>query len=379
MTQRLTIVLPLKGRYPWTFRFLAHAERMRLPYRFLVADGQVDELPAERLSAHRDLFPNLDIEYVRYPDDTSLQHFFRKMADACGRVRTPYAMLADNDDFLGLRGIERTLDFLDDHPDFVCGRGQILAFSLVQADVCGSLLEGRPSDIFFQYNTAGAVADLKSERLRAGLDLGNYYAVSRAEALAVIFRECVEIDFSDYMLHESFHSLRLSTFGKSHVDGSAVSYFRQMRTSSTYRFDRDWARHLLDSNFTIELQAMTDKISAAVLTETEVVGKEAIDEIVRSTIEGYLREFLYIEFGLSTQLRRRLTRDLPGFLRQARDRWSRLCTGWKRRSAVLKSAGGDRGRAESLLAQLDELDRALLSLSHEPAMAFARQLAEVRV
>jgi glycosyltransferase domain-containing protein len=377
MSQRLTVVLPLKGRYPWTFRFLAHADRMRLPYRFLIADGEVDEAVAGRLSAHRDLFPHLDIEYIRYPDDRSLQHFFRKMADVCGRVRTPYAMLADNDDFLGFAGIERALDFLDDHPDYVCARGQILAFSLIPSDARGSHLEGRPSELTFQYNTPGTLADLPGERLRAGLNLGNYYAVCRAESLATICKECVEIDFSDYMLHESFHSLRLSTCGKSHVDGSTISYFRQMRTSSTYRSDRDWVRHLLDSRFTIELQAMTDKISAAAVT-TEDVSRDVTDEIVRATIESYLREFLYVEFGLSTQVRRRLSRGAPAFVRRARDRWSRLRSGWERRSAALKSARGDRGRAGALLAQLDELECALFSVSSGPAMAFARQLVEVR-
>jgi hypothetical protein len=48
MAPRLTIVMPLKGRHLFTFRFLWHANRMRLPYRFLIADGQVNEAVAQR-------------------------------------------------------------------------------------------------------------------------------------------------------------------------------------------------------------------------------------------------------------------------------------------------------------------------------------------
>ena len=67
---RLTIVMPLKGRRLFTFRFLRYADALRMPYRFIVADGQVNEAAARHLENSRETFPNLDIEYIRYPDDT---------------------------------------------------------------------------------------------------------------------------------------------------------------------------------------------------------------------------------------------------------------------------------------------------------------------
>ena len=62
--QRLTIVLPLKGRALFTLRFLWHANKVRLPYRFLIADGQVDPVLAELLEMPHVLFPNIDVEYI---------------------------------------------------------------------------------------------------------------------------------------------------------------------------------------------------------------------------------------------------------------------------------------------------------------------------
>ena len=78
-TPRLTIVLPLKGRYLFTLRFLWHANRARLPYRFIVADGQVHPVLAEILENSHTHFSELDIEYIRYPDDVDFSRFFAKM------------------------------------------------------------------------------------------------------------------------------------------------------------------------------------------------------------------------------------------------------------------------------------------------------------
>jgi hypothetical protein len=40
---------------------LWHAEEARLPYRFLLADGLVNEAVAKCLEASRSIFPHLDI------------------------------------------------------------------------------------------------------------------------------------------------------------------------------------------------------------------------------------------------------------------------------------------------------------------------------
>src|SRR6516165_4890691 len=81
MEPRLTIVLPLKGRPLFTLRFLWHANRARLPYRFLVADGEVHPELAKLLENSQKTFPALDLEYIRYPDDIDFKRYYAKMAD----------------------------------------------------------------------------------------------------------------------------------------------------------------------------------------------------------------------------------------------------------------------------------------------------------
>src|SRR5438874_1114489 len=113
MATKLTILLPLKGRHLHTLRFFWHANRYGLPYRFLVADGEVHPVVARLLGKPERVFPNLDIEYVQYPNDVDLSRYYEKLADAVSRVRTPYVMHADNDDFLMASGVDHCVKFLE--------------------------------------------------------------------------------------------------------------------------------------------------------------------------------------------------------------------------------------------------------------------------
>ena len=135
MSARLTIILPLRGRPLFTLRFLWHANAARLPYKFIIADGEVRQELSHLLENSAKLFPDIDVEYIRYPDDTDFGRYFAKMTDALQRVQTPYAMLADNDDFLALTGLERSLDFLDANPDYVCYGGGIGGFAVYSRNV----------------------------------------------------------------------------------------------------------------------------------------------------------------------------------------------------------------------------------------------------
>src|SRR5262249_44916375 len=125
----LSIVLPLKGRPLHTLRFLWHANQIRLPYPILIADGMVKE-GVSRLIEDHSTFPNLAIEYHRYPDDVSFGHFYRKLADIMRKVRTPYVKMVDNDDFIGVAALDKCVEFLEGHPDYVCCGGGIAGFAL---------------------------------------------------------------------------------------------------------------------------------------------------------------------------------------------------------------------------------------------------------
>ncbi len=97
---RLTVIIPVwKGRGPeYVNRLLRHAKDM--PYEFKVVHNEGG------------------------------QDYFDKVAEAVANVTTPYVMRMDDDDFLAMSGIERSLDFLDEHPDYIAASGLMAGFSV---------------------------------------------------------------------------------------------------------------------------------------------------------------------------------------------------------------------------------------------------------
>jgi glycosyltransferase domain-containing protein len=360
MTPRLTIVMPLKGRDPFTFRFLWYANKVRLPYRFLIADGQVNTAVARRLENSRAEFPELDIEYVRYPDDVDFSHYFRKMSDAMRRVRTPYVMHADNDDFLGYCGIERSLDFLDTNADYGCARARVLNFAVrPQAVEPHKDLYGRFNRFYLHGDFRDIVAPTAGRRLQdAGLCNALYYAIYRTETLARTWNEVVEIDFSDLTLHENYFALRALTYGKVYTTKHAISYYSQSGTGISYQPLLDWAGHLIRSRFTSEARDVIDRISLAAANGDD--SARTIAEDVTTILETHYRNFLSMNYGLPAQIKRTMRKKWPRLVNGLRSR-PRLSVGRELTAALatLKAAGASEEELRRTRTEIATIDLAL--------------------
>lgn len=316
MTARLTIVLPLKGRHLFTLRLLWHANRARLPYRFLVADGEVHPELAKLLENSRTTFPNLDLEYVRYPDDVDFKRYYAKMADVFQRVRTPYVKIADNDDFLAPAGLKCCVDFLDAHADYVCCSGAIGGFSVrASPHESRELVSGSFNKLSSRFGLHDRAVDLKSpsatERVVAGLrNTWNFYAVFRSPALAQMWQEMLELNPTNLQLSERFFVMRALTLGKARCDTSFFSYWRQYWTSlqlhwtsSQSEVRRDFVYYLLRSRFTEDVANVVQRISNR-LVELDGGDPEEIAEHLRGPLEVWVREFIRHDFGAYATLRR---------------------------------------------------------------------------
>ena len=323
MTSRLTIVLPLKGRPLFTLRFLWHANKVRLPYRFLIADGEVHPELARLLQDSRKTFADLDLEYVRYSDDVNFTHYYAKMADAFSRVSTPYVKIADNDDFLAAAGLECCMDFLDAHPDHVCCSGGIGGFSLrfrrqdAPAPVTGPLnkLAYRcgPHDRAMHLDSICA-----TDRVLAGLrNTWNFYAVFRAPVLALIWKELLEINPTNLQLAERFIAMRALTLGKARCESTFFSYWRQYWTSLQLHWTssrsaarQDFAHYLLRSRFTADVAEVLDRLSRS-LAAIDGGDPEQIGDQLRDSLEDWLRALIRHDFGAYATLRRHLRAHAP--------------------------------------------------------------------
>jgi len=117
------------------------------PFRILIADGGEDEEIQTTLENY-DNYPNISYEYIRYPYDKNLTKFHNKLEDVTKRVRTPYAMMADNDDQIVMEGIYKSIEFLENNPDYCCSRGNVISYS--EGDFSGrgiNLYSDYPEDI----------------------------------------------------------------------------------------------------------------------------------------------------------------------------------------------------------------------------------------
>jgi glycosyltransferase domain-containing protein len=358
MNQRLTILLPLKGRALFTLRFLFHASKARLPHRFIVADGQVQEELARLLEDSRKLFPALDIEYVRYPDDSSFRQFFTKVVDGLSRVKTPYVMMADNDDFLMPTGLERSLDFLDAHRDYVCAGGGIAGFSVHSrqggplAGVVGSInrlaYRYAPHDRSIDLNSPSAI-----ERLAQGLRISwGYYAVYRTPVLLGIWREVLEMNLSDLQLHERFCALRALTQGKAGSDPATIAYIRQYWTSLQSAFTKDWVHHLVRSHFSSDFAEIVRRVSTAAAASDGIAPSIAAEQL-RDGMERWYQNFLSRSYGTSAVARRYIRTRAPSFVNWVKMhcRYPAAIERW-RLFARLRGSGAPDSYLKSLRAEL---------------------------
>ncbi len=367
---RLTIVLPLKGRHLFTLRYLWYANEARLPYRFVIADGQVNEIVARYLENSREIFTHLDIEYVRYPNDANYSRYFAKMTDAMSRVRTPYAMLGDNDDFLGIDGIERALDFLEANADYVCACGRVAGFTVYsEFGNPNGAVQGRLNHLYMASNPNDAAAPMAADRLRqVGIYPLIYYGIYRTEALATIWRETQQIDFSDLVLHENFHALRTLTLGKVRANRATVTHFAQILTSLNTQASRDWVQHLLRSRYTSEVQAIAERLSTAVAS-ADGIAAAPVAEDVRGMLERALREFLWANFGLRTDIKRRIRAKWPRLERYFHNR--RRFAVDRKKTSLLAQLANEGAAPEHIERTRQELEAIETAISPRAFAAFA--------
>ena len=105
----------------------------------------------------------------------------------------------------------------------------------------------------------------------------------------------MEIDFSDLVLHETYHAMRTLTLGKVRTNKATITYYSQIGTSMTADPSRDWVRHLLRSRLTSEVQDFIKRISSAAIAAG--ADEAEIDEQVRALIERHFRNFLSMNYG----------------------------------------------------------------------------------
>ena len=110
MIDKITFLLPTKGRDNFTLRLLKYFNKLKTPIDLIIGDG----LPNKNTNflKHKEKFPYLNYQYIEY-NDINLLAYYKKLYDMCTKANTKYVMLIDNDDFPLISGISKNIEFLE--------------------------------------------------------------------------------------------------------------------------------------------------------------------------------------------------------------------------------------------------------------------------
>lgn len=205
--QLLTVILVIRDRPNYTFRWMNYANKTQFPFKILIADGGKD-FTVETYLKEQSHYPNLNYDYLRYPYDASIKDYLHKISGAVHQVTTPYVILADDDDFWNVDGIRASIRFLEEHADYATCRGRNFTFSQHEKNSLETVYS--PHSIF---DTAQPLASERVMAIYPHLG-GTFYDVHRSSQFQTIFKTVAEIDFHLMPMIETIISLLDAANGK---------------------------------------------------------------------------------------------------------------------------------------------------------------------
>ncbi len=214
-----TVLLMLKDRFSFTKRWLNYMAAIKFPYKVFIADGSADDQARHYLESNKEKFGCLDINYVRYPYDENYSVYYKKIADALGKIKTKYVSVSDNDDFYVVEGIARSIEFLEKNGDYSSCRGEISSVAVYAPSDRPDLkfLYGKAGDIVYKYYYGESI-ELEGSSQRVMRHAAKYdptfYDVHRTSHLRMCFETLRDIDPENLYIAEGLTSFLTVASGK---------------------------------------------------------------------------------------------------------------------------------------------------------------------
>jgi glycosyltransferase domain-containing protein len=179
------------------------------PFKILIADGGRDSDIQTTLENY-DNYPNISYEYIRYPYDETLTEFHNKLEDVTKRVRTPYAMMADNDDQIVMEGVYKSIEFLENNPDYCCSRGNIISYR-------AGNFSGRGINLYSDYpeDVTGSTAQERLLNICTHFH-SSWHNVIRTNYLLATFKLLKIANSSDFRFSGQFPGFFIALWGNEH-------------------------------------------------------------------------------------------------------------------------------------------------------------------
>lgn len=125
----LTIILLLKDRQEYNYRFISHFLENSLNLNLFISDGSKKKITP---SISNLIKKNKKIRYFKYPEDNSYERFYKKVHSSLKSIKTKFVLFAANDDFIVYKNIIKCLNFLKKNKNYIGSGGTMLGFTMIK-------------------------------------------------------------------------------------------------------------------------------------------------------------------------------------------------------------------------------------------------------
>ncbi|MCF6149086.1 MAG: TIGR00180 family glycosyltransferase [Candidatus Kuenenia sp.] len=141
LQEMISILIPTKNRSDFLTRTLLYYVKVNFKGRIYIGDSSNDEHTEKNKHTIEILKDKLKIIYRYFPSPPYM-HEGMCVKDLTEIADTPYAVYSGDDDFLIPAGLEKCIDFLENHPDYNAAHGFRINFSLENDDAYSKIISG---------------------------------------------------------------------------------------------------------------------------------------------------------------------------------------------------------------------------------------------
>ncbi len=222
--RELTIVLPLKDKSEYTEIWLN--SNLSDKYNYIIADGSQDNSNEKIVNK----FNLENLIYIKFSPDLKIRDFLHKLYISMSKVKTKYVMLADNDDFLVFKGIDKCLDRIKKDKTAITVQGKIglvrkinqLRYKRISYDYVRNLYRSEKCFENFQLCT----------RIYAPL----WYSIYKSNYQLNLFKQIFDSGITNPYLAEEFHTY--ITLAQGNILYEPSYYYVRLleRSGSTHKY-----------------------------------------------------------------------------------------------------------------------------------------------
>ena len=318
MLDQLTIVIPTYKRYPFLKRLLKFYNSYNISTNFLI----LDSTPYEPEDKELIIFLNQkNIEWLKYKENI---FFSSKLAEGCNKIKTKYAVLNADDDFIIPSSLSKCISFLNLNHDYSSAYGRFYRHLNYQ-----DLINKKFSIGLLHKSIDNVLHDLPSDRLSSyslGKTTPPFYSVQKTEIFKLAWKEAGK-HTSKWGLGEILPSVLTLIYGKVKL----LPIFYISRESNNFQFVdksmfKDWyspfrvekaikclTKHLVkveglnDSRAHLFIKGLLNKeINKTLSEDFSVESKSSLSVYVKKTIL-----FLRNKIGIRTRIRELLFYGCP--------------------------------------------------------------------